>query len=103
MAPRTTISNLPTDLLAFVVDHVEQEDAAALRCVCRSLRHAVDLTKTHATFHPNVDAAELRSTTRRCKGGCMCSDFPVSHVAAQQWACIKCMLRMGLKWLRLAG
>lgn len=74
MAPRITISTLPTDVLTFVLHNIDQEDVAALRCVCRSLRLAVDLTVTHATFHPNVDAAELGSTTQRCTGEVMCSD-----------------------------
>ena len=72
-----TITDLPTDVLSCVVDNLQQDigqedrtldDIAALRSVCRSLRHAVDLTVTHAKFHPHVDDEALRSMTRRCAG-----------------------------------
>jgi F-box domain len=71
------ITNLPTDALSCIIQHVQQDavqweqtldDIAALRSVCRSLRHAVDLIATHAKFHANTDVEELRRMTSRCTG-----------------------------------
>lgn len=75
--PHLTISNLPTDVLSCIIQHLQQDvgqrdqtldDSAALRSMCRSLRHAVDVTVTHASFHANIDVEELRTVTRRCTG-----------------------------------
>jgi F-box domain len=79
-ALRITITTLPTDVLSCIVRHIEEAAlprdqrlnfVAALRSTCRSLRNAVDASVTHATFHPNVNVAELRSTVHRYDGGCM--------------------------------
>jgi F-box domain len=84
--PTMTITNLPTDVLRCIVQHLQQDawqrdrpldDIAALRSVCRSLCRAVDLTATHAKFHANIDVEELRSVTRRCTGGWSCIKQPV--------------------------
>jgi hypothetical protein len=88
--PRITLTDLPTDVLSCIAHHLRQmcsaashttydrmsgtqqdgtlDDIAALRSVCRSLRRGLDLTATHANFHPHVDVEELRSVTRRCAG-----------------------------------
>jgi hypothetical protein len=75
--PTMTITNMPTDVLSCIIQHLQQDvgqrdqtldDIAALRSVCRSLRLASDLFVTHANFHANIDVAELRSTTRRLPG-----------------------------------
>ena len=75
--PNMTITNLPTDVLSCIIQHLQQDigqrdqtldDVAALRSTCRSLRHAMDPTVTHARFHLNVDVEELRNVTRRCTG-----------------------------------
>ena len=72
-----TITNLPTDVLGCIIRHFQQDvgqrdqtldDIAALRSVCRTLRHATDLLVTHANFHANIGIDELRSMTRRCPG-----------------------------------
>lgn len=57
----------------------ESADVAALRSVCRHLRHIVDAVATGARLHPNVDAAELRSTATRCTGGTR---------KTMQWKCL---------------
>ena len=102
MPQRMTISTLPADLLAFVAGHVDQDSVAALRSVCRSLRHAVDLTTTQATFHPNVDAAELVSTTRRCTGDLIMRSKPhASDVVCSAVCMQQTMLRVCMTWLRL--
>jgi F-box domain len=76
-ASRVTITTLPTDVLSCIVRHIQGDickrdqgldDIAALRSTCRSLRSAVDASVTYATFHANVDVAELRSTVHRCDG-----------------------------------
>ena len=78
-ASRITITTLPTDVLSCIVRHIQEnalqhdqglDDTAALRSTCRSLRSAVDASVTSAMFHPNVEVDELRSTVRRCDGGC---------------------------------
>jgi F-box domain len=70
--PHLTISNLPTDVFSCIMQHLQEDawqqdqpldDVAALRSVCRSLRHAVDLTVTHARFHPHI-----RSMAFSCTG-----------------------------------
>ena len=80
-ASRITITTLPTDVLSCIVRHIQEnalqrdqrlDDIAALRSTCRSLRNAVDATVTSATFHPNLEVAELRSTIHRCSGECIC-------------------------------
>ena len=79
--PTMTITNLPTDVLSCIIQHLQQDigqrdqtlardDVAALRSTCRSLRHAMDLLVTHASFYSYVDVEELRSVTRRCTGDC---------------------------------
>ena len=81
-APHVTITSLPTDVLGCIVQHIQQDawqrdqkldDVAALRGVCRFLRHAVDLVLMHATIHINVGVAELRSVVRRCRGAYECT------------------------------
>lgn len=76
-ASRTTITTLPTDVLSCIVHHIQEnalqrdqrlDNVAALRTTCRSMHNAVDATVTHATIHPNVDVAELRSIVHRCDG-----------------------------------
>ena len=75
--PHLTITGLATDVLSCVMQHLQQDidvrlrdqtldDIAALRSMCRSLRHAMDLLVTHAKFHANADIAELYSMTHRC-------------------------------------
>ena len=71
-ALRITIFNLPADLLSSVAGHLSQDDIAALRGTCQSLRRAVDLTATDAVFHANMDAAELGRAIRRCTGTRVC-------------------------------
>ena len=80
---RTTIANLPADLLSNIADHLSQDDVAALRSTCQALRRAVDLAVTDVTFHANVDAAELRSTTNRCTGTRNCCGLCASRVESQ--------------------
>ena len=86
-APRMTIVDLPKNVLSCVVRHLQQDawqrdqrldDVAALRSVCRSLRHAVDSVVTHAAFHANVGVVELRSTIRCCTGDAIRSERPCS-------------------------
>jgi F-box domain len=75
--PTMTITNLPTDVLSCIIQHLQQDigqrdqtldDVAALRSVCRSLRLATDLHVTHVNFHARIDVDELRSVTRRFLG-----------------------------------
>ena len=75
--PYVTIANLPTDVLSRIIRQLKVklghrdrtlDHIANLRSVCRSLRHSVDLTVTHANFHPHIDVEALRSMTRRCAG-----------------------------------
>jgi F-box domain len=76
--PHTTITNLPTDVLSCIVRRLQHDawqdetlaDIAALRSVCRPLRHAVDVNVNHARFHPHIDIEALRNVTRRCTGNC---------------------------------
>jgi hypothetical protein len=72
------LTELPEDLLSCIAQHLQQDvgrwdwtlgDVAALRSVCRSLRHFTDRTATHAKFHPHVDVEGLRRVTSRCAGG----------------------------------
>ena len=78
----TSIVDLPTDVLGWVVRHLQPtnwqrnqqlDDVAALRSVCRSLRLAVDGVVTHARVHGNAGIAELMDIARRSKGGIMFS------------------------------
>jgi hypothetical protein len=87
--PHLTITNLPTDVLSCIIQHLQQDfgqrdqtldDIAALRSMCRSLRHAVDVTVTHANFHANIDVEELRKATRRCTGNCCIKPPVFPHV-----------------------
>jgi hypothetical protein len=75
--PHVMITDLPTDVLSCIAEHLRkdvgqwdqsQDDIAALRSACRSLRHALDLIVTHAKFHRHMDVEELRSVTTRCSG-----------------------------------
>jgi hypothetical protein len=75
--PTMTITNLPTDMLSCIIQHLQQDvwqrdqildDVASLRGTCRSLRLATDVLVTHARFHANIDVAGLRSMIRRCPG-----------------------------------
>ena len=72
-----TITDLPTDVLSCIIQHVQQDvgqgdqtldDIAALRGVCRSLRLATEQLVTQASFHANLQVAELRRMTCRCTG-----------------------------------
>ena len=92
--PHTTITDLPKDVLSCIVRHLQHDawqdqtlaDIAALRSVCRSLRHAVDVTVTHARFHPYTDIEALRNVTSRCKGDCChpASSVPVLAAISNQ-------------------
>lgn len=71
------IKDLPTDVLSRITSHLQEDgwrrnhsldDVAALRSVCRSLRHATDLLVTHAKLHVNIDVEALRSIIRRRAG-----------------------------------
>ncbi len=77
LVPSMVITDLPTDVLSRIISHLQEDgwrrnylldDVAALRSVCRSLRHATDLLVTHAKFHANIDVEALRSIIRRCAG-----------------------------------
>ena len=76
-ASHISLTELPKDVLSCIAQHLQQDvgrwdwtldDIAALRSVCRSLRHVLDLTTTHAKFHPHVNVEGLRSVTSRCAG-----------------------------------
>jgi hypothetical protein len=64
--PRITLTDLPTDVLSCIAHHLRKDvgqqdgtldDIAALRSVCRSLRHVLDHTATHANLHPHIHVA----------------------------------------------
>ena len=72
-----TLVDLPEHMLSCIIRLVEQDalqpnsDAdgvAALRCVCRSLRHAVDAAVTQAVFHTYMGADELDDVLHRHTG-----------------------------------
>lgn len=74
---RMTLVDLPDHMLSCIIRLVEQDalqpnsDAdgvAALRCVCRSLRHAVDAAVTQAVFRTYLGADELDGALHRHTG-----------------------------------
>ena len=80
----TTILDLPEHVLSCIVCLLQQDillsmsDAsgvAALRCVCQSLRHAVDATMTQAVFHTSLGADELDGVLRRRTGSSVSLGF----------------------------
>ena len=87
-----TLAELPEHVLSCILRLLQQDalrpnsDAdgvAALRCVCRLMRHAVDATMTRAVFHTHVGADELDDVLRSHTGQC-CAVYTLSHVL---WAC----------------
>ena len=73
----TTILDLPEHVLSRIICLLQQDvlqsmsDAngvAALRCVCHSLRHAVDAMMTQAVFDTYLGADELDGVLRRRTG-----------------------------------
>ena len=75
--PRMTLVDLPEHMLSWIIHLVEQDDlqpnsesdgVAALRCVCQSLRHAVDAAVTQVVFHTYVGTDELDHILHRCTG-----------------------------------
>lgn len=75
--PPLSLLDLPSDIFSIVAGHLEADESqgdhlyqnlAALRCVCRQLRQAVNAAATIIRVHPGVDAAELASLTRQCTG-----------------------------------
>jgi hypothetical protein len=74
---RMTLVDLPEHMLSCIICLVKQDalqlnsDAdgvAALRCVCRSLRHAVDAMTTQAVFRTYMGADELGDVLRSRTG-----------------------------------
>ena len=80
---RMTLIDLPEHMLSCIIRLVEQDalqpnsDAdgvAALRCVCRLLRHAVDAAATRAVFHTYMGADELDDVLRSRTGSSVSRD-----------------------------
>ena len=99
---RTAITTLPTDVLSCIVRRIQEnalqhdqrlDDVAALRSTCCSVRNTVDASVTSATFNPNVEVDELRSTVRRCDGGCTWSmtSFPDVLQVRREGCTFACM------------
>ena len=74
---RMTLVDLPEHMLNCIIRLIKQDalqpnsDAdgiAALRCVCQSLRHAVDATMTQAVLHTHLGADELDDVLRSRTG-----------------------------------
>jgi hypothetical protein len=71
-------------------DHQSADRCAQLRrrqrSVCRSLRHAVDVTVAHAKVHPHVDVEALRSMTHRCAGDSRMTSVQMQSCTVQHCA-----------------
>ena len=102
--PRITLTDLPTDVLSYIAHHLRQDvgqqdgaldDIAALRSVCRSLRRVLDLTATHANFHPHIDVEELRSVTRRCAGDATLASRKLQSCSIALYACAAAAAQCG--------
>ena len=66
--------------------NLDVEGVAALRCVCQSLRNAVDATMTQAVFHDFVDADELRNALIRRKGWeLLAAQSVMMALALEEW------------------
>ena len=74
---RMTLAELPENVLSCVIrvlkqdalrPNAETDGVAALRCVCQSMRHAVDATMTRAVFHTYLGADELDGVLHSRKG-----------------------------------
>jgi hypothetical protein len=104
---RMTLIDLPEHMLSCIIRLVEQDalqpnsDAdgvAALRCVCRSMRHAVNAAVTQAVFYTYVGADELDDVSHRHTGSsvlllnctrstCHCAPAPVPMACAPTNGC----------------
>lgn len=98
--------DLPMELICKIVRYVELNEAevphrtdnlAALRCVCRCLRQAVDAAVSVISIHPGVSPKELAIVMRRCRGGQVYRQIPpLLHVPvlSMQW-CRQCRRQQG--------